>query len=118
MRFGALAIDQRPPLMNLVAQALGKDPEGVAAEVAELKGLLADTLARSATGILIDPYYAFPAAMPLLPRETGLMLTLEHHRFETVEGGWRKSQLIPGWSVERAVQIGADGLKLLAWHRT
>lgn len=117
MRFGALAIDQRPPLMNLVAQALGKDPEGVAAEVAELKGLLADTLARSATGILIDPYYAFPAAMPLLPRETGLMLTLEHHRFETVEGGWRKSQLIPGWSVERAVQIGADGLKLLAWHR-
>lgn len=117
MRFGTLAIDQRPPLMNLVAKALGKDPEQVAAEVTELKGLLADTLARSVTGILIDPHYAFPAAMPVIPREIGLMLTLEHHRFETVAGGWRKSRIIPGWSVEEAVRVGADGLKLLAWHR-
>ncbi len=117
MRFGTLAIDQRPPLMHLVAKALGKDPEDVASEVRELKGLLAETLAKSVTGILIDPHYAFPAAMPTLPRETGLMLTLEHHRFETVAGGWRKSALIPGWSVEQAVRMGADGLKLLAWHR-
>lgn len=117
MRFGALAIDQRPPLFHLVAKALGKDPEAVGAEVRALKGLLAETLAKSVTGILIDPHYAFPAAMPLLPRETGLMLTLEHHRFETVEGGWRKSSVIPGWGVEQAVRMGADGLKLLAWHR-
>lgn len=117
MRFGTLAIDQRPPLFNLVAKGLGRDPEGVEKEVIELKGILAETLARSVTGILIDPHYAFPAAMPLIPRETGLMLTLEHHRFQTVEGGWRKSGLIPGWSVEQAVQMGADGLKLLAWHR-
>lgn len=117
MRFGTLAIDQRPPLMHLVAKALSRDPEGVGAEVAELKGILSESLARAVTGILIDPHYAFPAAMPALPRETGLMLTLEHHRFETVEGGWRKSAVIPGWSVEQAVRMGADGLKLLAWHR-
>ncbi len=117
MRFGTLAIDQRPPLMQLVAKALGRDPEQVSAEVTELKGILAETLGRAVTGILIDPHYAFPAAMPTLPRETGLMLTLEHHRFETVEGGWRKSAIIPGWSVEQAVRMGADGLKLLAWHR-
>jgi tagatose 1,6-diphosphate aldolase len=117
MRFGTLAIDQRPPLMQIVAQALGRDPESVGPEVTELKGLLAETLARGVTGILIDPHYAFPAAMPVLPRETGLMLTLEHHRFLTVEGGWRKSAIIPGWSVEQAVRMGADGLKLLAWHR-
>lgn len=117
MRFGTLAIDQRPPLMQIAAKALGRDLESVGAEVAELKGLLAETLARAVTGILIDPHYAFPATMPTLPRETGLMLTLEHHRFETVEGGWRKSTVIPGWSVEQAVQMGADGLKLLAWHR-
>ncbi|GEM82444.1 tagatose 1,6-diphosphate aldolase [Meiothermus hypogaeus] len=117
MRFGTLAIDQRPPLMHLVAKALGRDPEQVGPEVTELKGLLAETLGRAVTGILIDPHYAFPAAMPTLPRETGLMLTLEHHRFETVEGGWRKSAVIPGWSVEQAVRMGADGLKLLAWHR-
>jgi tagatose 1,6-diphosphate aldolase len=55
--------------------------------------------------------------MSVIPRETGLMLTLEHHRFETVAGGWRKSRVIPGWSVEQAVRMGADGLKLLAWHR-
>ncbi|GIW33270.1 tagatose 1,6-diphosphate aldolase [Meiothermus sp.] len=117
LRFGTLAIDQRPPLMHLVAKALGRDPEQVGPEVTELKGLLAEILGRAVTGILIDPHYAFPAAMPTLPRETGLMLTLEHHRFETVEGGWRKSAVIPGWSVEQAVRMGADGLKLLAWHR-
>jgi len=117
MRFATLAIDQRPPLFDLVARALGKDPEAVGPEVTALKGLLAGTLAKGVTGILIDPHYAFPAAMPLLPRETGLMLTLEHHRFETTEGGWRKSAVIPGWSVEQAVRMGADGLKLLAWHR-
>jgi len=117
LRFGTLAIDQRPPLMNLVAKALGRDPESVEKEVCQLKGLLAQTLARSVTGILIDPHYAFPTAMPVIPRETGLMLTLEHHRFHTDEKGWRTSSVIPGWSVERAVQQGADGLKLLAWHR-
>ncbi len=118
MRFGTLAIDQRPPLMQLVAKALGRDPEQASAEVAEPKGILAETLGRAVTtGILIDPHYAFPAAMPTLPRGTGLMLTLEHPRFETVEGGWRKSAIILGWSVEQAVRMGADGLKLLAWHR-
>ncbi len=117
LRFGTLAIDQRPPLFNIVGKALGRDPESVGREVSELKALIAEMLARSVTGILIDPHYAFPTAMPILPRETGLMLTLEHHRFETLEGGWRKSALIPGWSVEQAVQQGADGLKLLAWHR-
>ena len=117
MRFGTLAIDQRPPLFNIVAKALGRDPEAVESEVRQLKGLLSESLARAVTGILIDPHYAYPAAMPTLPRETGLMLTLEHHRFETVAGGWRKSSIIPGWSVEQAVQQGADGLKLLAWHR-
>lgn len=117
MRFGTLAIDQRPPLMNLVAQALGKDPEQVTSEVKALKALMAETLSRSVTGILMDPHYGYPAAMPRLCREVGLMLTLEHHRFETTPEGWRKSGLIPGWSVEQAVRQGADGLKLLAWHR-
>ncbi|MDX2005977.1 MAG: tagatose 1,6-diphosphate aldolase [Meiothermus sp.] len=117
MRFGTLAIDQRPPIFNLIAKATGRDPESVAVEAREVKGLLSETLSRAVTGILIDPHYAFPAALPALPRETGLMLTLEHHRFETVAAGWRKSALIPGWSVEQAVRMGADGLKLLAWHR-
>ncbi len=117
LRFFAVAIDQRPPLMDLVRRAVGDlADEELEGRVRALKGLLAETLSDLASAVLIDPRYGLPTALPRVPRETGLLLTLEHHRFEE-RGGFRLSGLIPGWSAERAVAAGADGLKLLAWHR-
>ncbi|MFB6286143.1 MAG: tagatose 1,6-diphosphate aldolase [Candidatus Bipolaricaulia bacterium] len=117
-RIAAVATDQRPPLFNLVADKLDMSIKDTGPRASEIKGLLAETLAHHATGLLVDPYYGFCRAMPHLPPETGLMMTLEHHVFATDTNGFRKSDWIPDWSAEQAVRYGADGLKLLAWYRS
>lgn len=116
-RFGVLAVDQRPPLMQVAARATGKPMTDVNAEVSQLKGLLAETLSDLVTGILVDPYLGFHTVMPHVRRETGLLMTLEHHAFREVERGHRLSAAIPGWTVDRAVQHTAEGIKVLAWYR-
>lgn len=116
-RFGLLAIDQRPPIMEIAAKATGKPMNKVGRETIAIKRLLAETLAPHVSGLLVDPIYAYATAMPVLPRACGLMLTLEHHVFKTRKDGHRLSSLIPRWSVDKAVAAGAEGLKLLAWHR-
>lgn len=90
-RFGVLAVDQRPPLMQVAARATGKPTSDVDTEVSELKGLLAETLSDVATGILVDPYLGFHTVMPHVKRDTGLLMTLEHHAFREVERGHRLS---------------------------
>ena len=116
-RFGLLAIDQRPPIFEIAAKAHAKPISKVGQETIAIKQLLAETLADQVTGLLVDPIYAYAATMPGLSRTCGLMLTLEHHVFKTRKDGHRLSSLIPRWSVEKAVAAGAEGLKLLAWHR-
>ncbi len=116
-RFGVLAVDQRPPLMQVAAKATGRGLNEVDAEVSELKGLLAETLSDLATGILVDPYLGFHTVMPHVRRETGLLMTLEHHAFIEAERGHRQSGNIPGWNVQRAVEHAAEGIKVLAWYR-
>ena len=116
-RIAAVATDQRPPLFNLVADKLDMSIAETGPRASEIKGLLAETLAAHATGLLVDPYYGYCRALPHLPQATGLMLTLEHHVFATDDDGFRKSDWIPDWSAEQAVRYGADGLKLLAWYR-
>jgi tagatose 1,6-diphosphate aldolase len=117
-RYAMLAIDQRPPLFELVARALGRPEDSVAGDVGVLKGMLAETLAAETTGLLVDPLYGYPNVLPVLPRTTGLLLTLEDHRFETTADGYRRSRMIRDWSVARAVRAGADALKLLVWYRS
>jgi tagatose 1,6-diphosphate aldolase len=112
-----LAVDQRPPLFDLVSRALGKPKDAVAAEVGGLKGLLAEVLAEAVTGLLVDPFYGYPRVLPMLPRTTGLLLTLEDHRFETTADGHRRSGLIRGWDVDAAIRAGAEAVKLLVWYR-
>ena len=112
-----LAADQRPPLLELVSRVLGRPEEAVGDEVGILKGLLAEILGGSVTGLLVDPLYGYARVLPVLPRTTGLLLTLEDHRFATTPDGYRRSRLIPEWDVDAAVRAGADALKLLVWFR-
>lgn len=113
-----LAVDQRPPLFALVGRKWPGLSEAEAAQrVARLKALLVETLAGEATGVLLDPLYAYPEAQPHLGRAQGLLLTLEDHRFQEVGPGWRLNRLIPDWGPEEAAAWGADGLKLLLWYR-
>lgn len=115
--FSMVAVDQRPPIVNLVARARGIAPEAVGFDdIVAVKGLLAEGLAPHASALLVDPDFGLPAATPHLRPDRGLILTLEEHRYDDTPGG-RRSRAIPAWSVAQIRRLGADAVKLLAWYR-
>lgn len=115
--FTMVALDQRPPIANLVAARRGIAPSEVSfGDMVTVKRLLVDVLGPHASAMLMDPNYAFPAALDKLPAHTGLVVTLEDHRFRDIPGG-RLSHSIRDWSVEKIKRAGGDGVKVLAWYR-
>lgn len=115
--FSMVAVDQRPPIVNLVARARGIAPETVGFDdIVAVKALLAEGLAAHASALLVDPDFGLPAATPHLRPDRGLILTLEEHRYDDTPGG-RRSRAIPHWSVAQIRRLGADAVKLLAWYR-
>ena len=115
--FTMVALDQRPPIAHLVAAKRGIAPSEVDfADMIAVKRLLVDVLGHGASAMLMDPNYAFPAALDKLPAHTGLVVTLEDHRFRDTDGG-RLSHSIRDWSVEKIKRAGGDGVKVLAWYR-
>jgi tagatose 1,6-diphosphate aldolase len=115
--FRMVALDQRPPLFEAIAQAKGITKDQVEyADVTTAKRLLVEALAPHCSSMLFDPNFAVPAAIDLLPPRCGLIVTLEEHRVEETPGG-RKSRAIANWSVEKIRAIGGDAVKVLAWYR-
>jgi tagatose 1,6-diphosphate aldolase len=115
--FTMVALDQRPPIANLVASKRGIAPAEVSfADMIAVKRVLVDVLAREASAMLLDPNFAFPAALDRLPPRIGLVVTLEDHRFDETPSG-RRSHSIAHWSVEKIKRAGGDGVKVLAWYR-
>jgi tagatose 1,6-diphosphate aldolase len=114
-RFKMIAIDQRTPLFGPIAKARGL-AEAPYADVARLKAIFARHLAPAASAVLIDPNYGYAAAVPHIPPDCGLILSLEHHVVEDGAGG-KLSRAIPHWSAAAIRRIGADAAKVLVWHR-
>ncbi len=114
-RFKMLAVDQRPPIKHLVSSARG-ETEARADDVRMVKRLLVDELSSHASAVLLDPHYAYPAAIDAVPAHRGLLLTLEDSNFVETDRG-RLSRSIDDWSVDKIRRIGADAVKVLAWYR-
>jgi tagatose 1,6-diphosphate aldolase len=115
--FRMVALDQRPPLFEAIAQAKGITKDQVEyADVTAAKRLLVEALSPYCSSMLFDPNFAVPAAIDLLPPRCGLIVTLEEHRVEETPGG-RKSRAIANWNVEKIRAIGGDAVKVLAWYR-
>ena len=115
--FRMVALDQRPPLFDAIAQAKGITRDQVEyADVTAAKRLLVESLSPHCSSMLFDPNFAVPAAIDLLPARCGLIMTLEEHRVEETSGG-RKSRAIANWNVEKIRAIGGDAVKVLAWYR-
>jgi tagatose 1,6-diphosphate aldolase len=115
--FTMVALDQRPPIANLIGKKRGIAPADVAfADMIDVKRVLVDVLGPHASAMLFDPNFAFPAGLEKLPAHTGLVVTLEDHRFKDTAGG-RVSHSINDWSVEKIKRAGGDGVKVLAWYR-
>ena len=91
--FRMVALDQRPPMFEAIAQAKKITRDQVAyADVTAAKRLLVEALAPHCSSMLFDPNFAVPAAIDLLPARCGLIMTLEEHRVEETPGG-RKSRV-------------------------
>jgi tagatose 1,6-diphosphate aldolase len=115
--FRMVALDQRPPMFDAIAQARKITREQVTyADVTAAKRLLVEALAPHCSSMLFDPNFAVPAAIDLMPARCGLIMTLEEHRVEDTPGG-RKSRVIDNWSVAKIRAMGGDAVKVLAWYR-
>ncbi len=116
-RFGMIAVDQRPPIFGALARHGTRRPDEVRYdEVALVKGVLVEELARDATAVLLDPIWTHPHHLTAVPGRVGLLSTLEDHAFDVVEGE-RRSRPIPHWSVAKIARSGAQGVKVLIWDR-
>ncbi len=114
-RFKMLAVDQRPPIKNLVASARGTN-EATFDDVADVKRLLIEELGGMASAVLVDPHYAYPRGIDAVSPRQGLLLTLEDSVFEETPAG-RLSSAIDDWSVDKIRRVGADAVTGLAWYR-
>lgn len=113
--FRMVALDQRPPIMGLIKEKLGRD-EAPDDQVSAVKRLIAEVMAPYASALLMDPIWAYPSVIDAASPRQGLILTLEDHRFEETRGG-RKTSSIADWSVAKIKRLGGDGVKVLAYYR-
>ena len=114
-RFKMLAVDQRPPIKNLVRERRGLDVAPYD-DVCGVKAMLVEELGRHCSAVLVDPHYAYPAAVQLVSPAQGLVLTLEDSIFAEDEGG-RRTRSIDAWNVAKIKRAGGDAVKVLAWYR-
>lgn len=114
-RWKMIAIDQRTPLMQPIAQKRGS-AEASYDDLAAVKVAVTRHLSPHASAMLLDPNYAYPRCAGAMPTSAGLCLSLEHHVTQETAAG-RRSTTIPLWSVRQIRRIGGDAVKLLVWYR-
>jgi tagatose 1,6-diphosphate aldolase len=113
--FTCLALDHR---QNLRKALHPSDPSSVSDEqLSAFKLDVTRALADKATAVLLDPEVSAAQAVAAraIPGNVGLVVALE----STGYGGEptaRRSQLLPGWSIEKARRMGADAVKLLVYY--
>ncbi len=112
-----LAIDQRKSLRQMIGAATGELPESVEPDALRLvKRIVTQVLSRGASALLTDPLFGYPATYDVIPNGTGVMISIEVTGYNVLNGYERHSRLIPGLSVEKALKMGADAIKLLIWY--
>ena len=111
--FQMLAVDQRPPIFNLISAA--NNGQYTYQQVVECKKLITTHLSQQATAILMDPHYSLSNLLSF-NKSKGLVITLEEHNFKETNNG-RYSENINNWSVEKIKKAGGDAVKVLAWYR-
>lgn len=113
--FTCLALDHR---QNLRKALNPPDPASVSdADLSRFKLEVCAALADLGTAVLLDPEFSAAQAVVAgaVPGNVGLVVALE----STGYGGGpaaRKSQVLPGWNVEKAKRMGADAVKLLVYY--
>lgn len=108
----ALAMDQRGLLRNMLARELGGG-EPPAEMVSEFKTLVAQTLTKEASSILLDIEYGLEATKHINGK--GLLLAYEHAGYSP-DKPERLPSLFEGWSALRIKEAGANAVKILVYY--
>jgi tagatose-1,6-bisphosphate aldolase len=109
--FTCLALDHRQNLRKANPAFIDN------AELSRFKLDVAATLADLSTAVLLDPEVSAAQAVAggVIPKQVGLVVAVE----STGYGGSptaRQSQILPGWTVEKAKRMGASMIKLLVYY--
>jgi len=113
--FSILALDHRNNLRN----ALNPANPGMVGDkdLIDFKAEVVETITPAASSVILDP--EFSAAQCIvsasLPGDRGLICAVESTGY-TGEPNARKSEILPGWSVEKAKRMGAQAVKLLVYY--
>jgi tagatose-1,6-bisphosphate aldolase len=113
--FTCLALDHRQNLRHALNLA---DPTSTSdADLSRFKLEVATALADLSTAVLLDPEFSAAQAIATgaIPGKTAFVVAVE----STGYGGTptaRQSQILPGWSVEKAKRMGASMIKLLVYY--
>jgi tagatose 1,6-diphosphate aldolase len=107
-QFAILALDH---VRSFATTVRPEDPDSLSAdEILESKEGLVRALAADASAVLIDPLLASrQLESALAPVTAGVLIGIEDGDYESAVASPR---LLPGWSVERAARLGADGIKI------
>lgn len=109
---GAVAVDQRSSLRRLIADARGVPADQVVDnELAAFKRAVAKVLSHYASAILIDTEFGI-SAFNERAAGCGLLATYESDGYENPRPN-RMLALMPGLSVYRLRELGAQGIKIL-----
>lgn len=113
--FVIMALDHRN---NLRRSLNPTNPDSIGyGEMVAFKGDVVRALAPFSSAVLLDP--EFGAAQSIvsgaLPGHTGLMVALESTGY-TDEPTARRSEVLPGWSVEKIARMGGSAVKLLLYY--
>lgn len=112
-----LAADHGTTLAELLDSAA---PELVGARaLTDARCAVVEALAPLVDGVVLEPAYGAPEAVArgILPHDTALLVSAEcAPRFDPLQG-IRLSPLRAGWRAADARRLGADGAKLLVYHR-
>lgn len=108
----AAAMDQRGLLKNMMIRELGgKEPSDDM--MAEFKNVVARTLTKEASAILLDVQYGLSATKDINGK--GLLLAYEHAGYSP-DKPERLPSLSEGWSAMRLREAGADAVKILVYY--
>ena len=113
--FTCLALDHRQNLRRALNPA---DPNSVSdTDLTRFKLEVTSALSGAATAVLLDPEFSAAQAIAAgaIPGSTPFIVAVE----STGYGGEptaRQSQILPGWSVEKAKRMGASMIKLLVYY--
>jgi tagatose 1,6-diphosphate aldolase len=110
------AMDHRGSLQKMLNPV---NSESVTYEqMVDFKLDLCSTLAKYASGILLDPIFGAAQCLSqsILPKGTGLLVSVEATGYEGSKEH-RVTKLLDGWGVEKIKRMGASAVKILLFYR-